>query len=350
MIPISKLYYQRILILLAFSLLCSCGWFGGDKIQVTSRNFGEEIDLQQNLSFTFNNDLVSDSLLDKWVETEYIQFTPAVKGKYKWASRNVLMFSPTSGFKPSTDYKAELTKKLGEGAEKKISLGDEHEFAFHTPYLRLVSTDVFWAMNQRGVAEVRMNMNFNYKVNPADLVPLTKVQVDKQQAAYTVNTVDVSESVQVAVEQPKGANYNDKPLDIVIAKGLRLPESDYVANEMKFEAGIPSREEFRIVQATGEMDGEEAFIHIYTNQEVGSNEAQIKAALKMTPQVNVRIEKLDAGFIIRGDYQPNENYLVSLSKNLKGIFGGTLTENFEQSVAFADTGLPAPLVEIGILH
>src|SRR3712207_3718128 len=100
-----NLRYLLWLVLSPLWLACS-----SNKVEILNRNFGEEIAQQQNLLFTFNEDLIADSLVGRWDSTSYIEFQPAVRGKYKWTAANELMFSPDLGFRPSTDYKATLTK------------------------------------------------------------------------------------------------------------------------------------------------------------------------------------------------------------------------------------------------
>jgi hypothetical protein len=104
----SPRYFSRLIAFIEFCYMASCS-LNKSAIQVTDRNFSEEVDLQQNLVFTFNNDLAPDSVLNVWEDAAYIKFSPEVKGKFKWASKNELIFSPDLGFQPSTDYSAELT-------------------------------------------------------------------------------------------------------------------------------------------------------------------------------------------------------------------------------------------------
>jgi len=43
-----------------------------NEVSVTSRNFEDEIEQQQNLLFTFNKDLYPDSLLYRWDSTQFM--------------------------------------------------------------------------------------------------------------------------------------------------------------------------------------------------------------------------------------------------------------------------------------
>src|SRR3954471_11955311 len=101
---------NRYAFLLSLLFLSSC--INRNEVTVKSRNFENEVEEQQNLVFTFSRDLVADSLLNRWDTTGYIRFTPAVKGQFKWNTKNELTFSPMNGFRPSTDYKATLTNAI----------------------------------------------------------------------------------------------------------------------------------------------------------------------------------------------------------------------------------------------
>src|SRR4028118_947648 len=101
-----------------------------NKVEVRNRNFAEEIAQQQNLIFTFDHELVADSLVGRWDSATYVAFEPAVRGKFKWTAANELMFSPDLGFRPSTDYRATLTEDVlrhaaTTGEKKSLSLGEE---------------------------------------------------------------------------------------------------------------------------------------------------------------------------------------------------------------------------------
>jgi uncharacterized protein YfaS (alpha-2-macroglobulin family) len=320
------------LLFLAFA----CGKFGRSALNVTNRNFTEEIAVQQNLVFIFNTNIVKDSLIDIWKKEEYIKFTPEVKGKFKWAAANELVFSPETGFKPSTDYKAEITDKVVEASTEKLKLGDDITFSFHTPYLNLLGTDVFWVMNKQNTPELRMNLNFNYPVNPAEVNQLAKVSIGGAEAGYKTNTSEVSESIQLAVPQQSSQKFDEQKLKIAIKSGLKTPQGEKPASELEFETEIPSKDNFKILQITGETDEDTPYIKVYTNQAVQANVSEIKRFLSLSPAITYEIETADFGFMLKGNFEFGKNYRLIVDKSLKGIFGGSLNSNVEQMVVFGD--------------
>ncbi|MFL5729037.1 MAG: alpha-2-macroglobulin family protein, partial [Cytophagaceae bacterium] len=331
----SSRYFSRLLAFAAFCYLASCS-LNKSAIKVTDRNFSEEVELQQNLVFTFNNDLAPDSVLNVWEETEYIRFTPQVKGKFKWTSRNELIFSPDLGFQPSTDYKAELTEKVYRHGGKGLKLSDEKIFEFHTPYLTLASTGIFWARKEtdKNITEARINLIFNYPVDPALLKGLLKIQVDGKEKATEVYTSTVSQTIQVAIAETS-EKYDDKLLKIFISAGLKCVESQYITKkQIEFETKVPSKDRFQIISATGMYEDDNAYINVITNQEVLTE--NIKSLLTIDPELKYTVEPHEAGFVVKGDFKSGETYNLKIDKTLKGIFGGNLHSDFEQPVSFGD--------------
>jgi alpha-2-macroglobulin len=106
--------------LFIFLFLSSCSKFGD--VSVSSRNFEEEIELAQNLVFTFDKDLVRVGDLNTWEAEPYIEISPKVEGKFKWTAPNELVFSPAVGFEPATEYTASLNKSIVSKAEKKYGV------------------------------------------------------------------------------------------------------------------------------------------------------------------------------------------------------------------------------------
>lgn len=333
----------KIFIILAFCCFYACKSpfsGGGDTVELRSKNFSSEINLQQNLTFTFSEDLAHDTLIDKWVDTEYISFKPEVKGKFKWTSQKELVFSPEISFQPSTDYVGTLESELVENLPlpaQKLSLGGEKEFKFHTPYLALVEAQALWSVNSQGSPEIRLNVDFNYKVNPADVANLTTLTIDKQAVTFKVEKTDVSPTVQLTIANASGAKFDGKVANITIKKGLKLPNVSYEAAEMTFETDIPEAKDFKIMQITGETVGTSPAIHVFTNQTVGMSAAQIKDVIKVEPQVNnLEVEMADFGFFVKGKFDFNGSYKIYIQQALRGAFGNNLSENFEQYVTFGE--------------
>src|SRR5690349_18270589 len=127
--------YFRLTVMLTVGIFFAQSCSHKNEVTVTSRNFDTEVDQQQNLVFAFNKDLYPDSLLQRWDSTQYVEFSPAVRGAFKWSASSELQFSPAEGFQPGTDYTAVLTKRLLSKMNKPYRLGSKTRFKFHTAAL-----------------------------------------------------------------------------------------------------------------------------------------------------------------------------------------------------------------------
>jgi uncharacterized protein YfaS (alpha-2-macroglobulin family) len=315
----------------------SCSWFGGDKLYISYKNFNQEIELQQNLEFTFSESLVSESKIGTWIDEALIEFSPKVAGKFKWTAANQLTFSPERGFLPNADYTAKIASKVLAFSEKKYKLeADSEKFQFHTPYLAITQANTFWTLNNSGEPEVKIDLAFNYPVNPINIAKLISVEADKKTATFKLLSAANSHVMQITV--PQSSAPEEKPLDIKINKGLTTEGSERVADELIYETVVPSKQ-FSIVRAVAEYNGEEGYIHVYTNQSVGVEDLQ--RFIKVQPDANISVEKLEQGFLVKGNFQVGSTYQLTISQTLQGIFKTKLLDNFEQGIVFGDL---APLI------
>jgi uncharacterized protein YfaS (alpha-2-macroglobulin family) len=323
-----------LLILLSFFTFYACS--NSNRIQVDKTNFSEEIAQQQNLIFTFNRDVVPDSLLNRWDSTAFVQFEPRVQGKFKWNAPNELVFSPDLGFLPSTQYQASLSDQLGQvpGAAK-ASVDTDKTFTFHTPFLKLYTTDIVWTKSSSGVTEAIFNLNFNYKVSPNEVGKRLNLKVGGKDATFRVTTTSLSDVIQVAVAQPSSTNWDSKPAQLTVKEGLKCAESAYVSTEpMTLQTTLPAKGNFQITQAVAEYELEDGFLHVYTNQTVESGQ-NLQSLISLSPKADFKVELQDQGFLLKGKFPPG-TYQLRISSELRGIFGGRLKEDFQQTVVFGE--------------
>ncbi|MCY7409026.1 MAG: alpha-2-macroglobulin family protein [Chitinophagales bacterium] len=308
-----------------------------NQLKLDHTNFTAEISPEQNLSFTFATDLVPDSLLLQWDTTEYIKFSPAIKGKFKWNTARELIFSPAAPFAPSTDFVAELTPNIFNHSKIKFQLPKEKTFTFHTPYLMMAGAQFFWALSQKnpGAVEVRMNINFNCKVEPAALKKYLHVFVNEKEVPFDLLSGSADFSIGVSIADVRGESKESIPLKIEIDPGLTCAGSSYVAKDkMEFAAEVPTKEKIMVTQMSASFTEGSGLISVFTNQPVVNE--NLNSLITVTPSITVTTEKLDNGFSIKGDFEADKTYTVTISKALRGIFGFTLEEDYSQNVSFGE--------------
>ncbi|MEO6168088.1 MAG: MG2 domain-containing protein, partial [Chitinophagales bacterium] len=323
--------------IILLSLLTSGCTHTGKLLKLDHANFTGEIATDQNLVFTFASNLVPDSLLNQWDTTNYISFTPSVRGKFKWNTTNELTFSPAEPFAPSTDFEATLTNNLTNHATEKPTLPKDKTLKFHTPYLLLGTAQVFYAISQQmaGAVEVRMNLNFNCKVQPAELNKRLHIFINEKEVPFNMLSGDADYSIGVSIADLRADSKENMPLKIHVDEGLPCIGSTYTSKEtMEFLSEIPNKEKIMITQMTASFVDGEGLIHVFTNQPIVNE--NLKNIVTVSPAITITTELIDNGFKLKGDFEPGKNYEVTISRDLKGVFGYTLEENYSQSVSFGE--------------
>jgi len=342
---LSGRFGSMLILALAGIILYACS--GGNDLAITSKNFDSQIDLQQNLVLEFSAPLVPDSLLNTWDSTRYVKFTPAVQGSFKWTSPTTLVFSPSAGFQASTDYQAELTEALlqnaGKREQKRVSLPSERNLHFHTPYLGLQSADAIWvraggeqpsagASTGAPSVELRIDLAFNYNVAPQSLSEHLQVAVDGKTVPFTLKNTQAAQTLALVVQCRK--EDGGKPLTLTLGKGLRSVESDWrTPEDIKQALTVPSPDEFKITAVTTDYDDDNPIIRIQTSQSLFDANAQPFVSVQPQPK-NFSVEARETGIIIRGAFQPDSAYQLTVNKSLLGLFGGELGSDYAQTVNF----------------
>ncbi|MGB3075492.1 MAG: MG2 domain-containing protein, partial [Chitinophagales bacterium] len=309
----------------------------GNVLKLEHSNFTGEIATDQNLVFTFAENLVPDSLLNQWDSTAYLTFNPAVHGKFKWSAPNELTFSPSLPFAPSTDFEATLTDNLTKYVLNKPSLPKEKSLKFHTPYLLLSTAQVFYALSQQsaGAVEVRINLNFNCKVNPAELNKRLHLFVNEKEVPFNVLSGDADYSIGVSIADVRGDSKESMPLKIILEEGLPCVGSTYTTKEkMEFLSEIPVKEKIMITEMTASFIDGAGLVTVFTNQPIVNE--NLKSIITISPALTFTATLIDNGFNLKGDFEPGKTYDITISKELKGVFGYTLEENYSQTVSFGE--------------
>ncbi len=322
--------------------LVSCA--STEKLQVIDQNFGEQIALQQNLTFTFNQAIAKPEQLGVWQEVEYLDITPKVKGKFKWTSPTMLIFSPEEGFSPNTKYQVKLTQNLiAELTKKNVEIDKDKKFEFHTPYLDLTTAQAYWSTDANGSPELLLNLLFNYDINPSalnSLLSLSTLGASEKgngiAANYSLKSNEAGKNIRLIVKPnaTDGKEMKGKKLSIKIKEGLKMIKGDGAAPQMSFKTDIPDLQSFEITQVSSYKMNKKTIVKVLTNQNVMQNEAQIKDLISINPQLRTEIEKTDAGFLIKANFKDETNYQLTIKKDLKGVFGTKLTAEYQHVLLF----------------
>ena len=327
----TKRSYLIILTVILQFLIFSCGHT--DQLKIDSTNFDEMIDPYQNLEFTFNRDLVPDSLVEKWDTTHYIEFEPKINGRYKWLEPNKLLFAPSVPFAPNTDYKARLKADISKNAKKKYT-PVATELLFHTPYLSVERTHVFWGISEadKNQVQLRLALDFNYPVSREEIRKHVSVALNGQTLNYELAGAENTTYVELAVPASNAGSYEGE-LALVIGKGMKSIGSDrQLTTDELVSVPVPPRDILEISDVSTEFQDGEGVILVYTSQPVV--EKGLRGLISVKPQINFSITAMGSGFKLIGEFADGQSYDLNISGKIKGIFGPSLGSDFKQTVAF----------------
>lgn len=354
-------------------IFSGCSKFGD--ISVKNKNFDDEVQLSQNLSFTFSKDFsVPD--LNEWVSTEFLKITPEVKGRFKWVAPNELVFSPNASFNPATEYTVELNRKALQSIskDKNASISTE-EIEFHTPYLKLEGAESYWIKSrQDGNITARIKLKFNYPVNGRELANLLKINQKDAPVAFNVTQTGINSNIAVEI---KGADkFTSDNLNILLDKGLSIANFNYkTKEEISLQTALPDLKTLEILDVQHGFENNTGFIKVITNQQLNpelpqgffkievenkdkkeeetnennvqiqydslGNPVQVKVAAnpkedKHHSQISTKVEFTENGVIFWGDFNETDNYILTLSTKTGSALGVSLESDFVKDVYFGE--------------
>jgi uncharacterized protein YfaS (alpha-2-macroglobulin family) len=293
----------------------------------------EEIDPYQNITFAFEEPVAPATPEGQWDTTRYVQFEPAIRGKFRWASEGrELVFSPYEPLRPSTVFAASLRPATLPSGKQKLTLD---RTKFHTPLVDMRSAQVFYGRSAQaaGTAELRANVVFNYPVRPADLRPRLSVTQNGRPVAFSLTAVEPDKILGLTINQEVKPG---EPLQFTVAPGLKaVAGSQGTAAPLTASTVVPAQETLQVTELTGAVLDGQPVVNLLTNQPVAV--ADIQPLLKVEPQVAFSIEAQDGGLLLRGGFEVGKEYQIIIEPGARGALGGRLIERFSQGVSFANT-------------
>ncbi len=322
--------FQLSTMLLCLLLCGSCN--EEDELFVAKKNFESEVEQLQNLVFSFNKDVYPDTLLQCWDSSAYIEFTPKIRGQFKWNSSSELVFSPAEKLAPGTDYTARLTPQLTNKAKQRWPIRKE-EIRFHTAPLRVTGSTISWT---RGKAMsntvVQIDFDFNYEVEVSEAA--THIQLKSGDKTLSPFLTNGGRSRKVSLQfSPVNELDEETPLQATITKGIPVTATYTSSKDTQLNLLIPSRYNMTITGMSGHHNGAEGTILVYTSQPVA--EEGLKSYVTIVPSVPFEITLSDMGFIITSNaLKAEQQYEVTISKHLEGAFGGRMKRDHYEQIGF----------------
>ncbi len=325
-------FIKTILIFLSLFFFQGCHSLGD--IKVIGLNFQDEIQLAQNLVFTFNRDIVSSNDLGQWEEIEYVHIEPKVAGVFKWTAKNELVFSPKIGFSPATNYKAVVAEsmiKQSTGLSEDI---DNQTFEFHTPYLQAEKIQTYWSKSADGKPEAKVKIDFNYPIQETATKQLLQMELDEKNTKFEQISTPNDEKLLLSLSNAPQLR-EDIPLQANIEKGLKMAVgAGFLKEKIELQTSLYSPFVVKIIDTEVGYEQEQGLIKIITSQQISA--ANIEEFIEIEPKVKFQTEVIENGFIVKGFFNQWDAYTLTIKNNLRGVLGAKLAEDFHKDLYFGE--------------
>ncbi|HTF82161.1 MAG TPA: MG2 domain-containing protein, partial [Cytophagales bacterium] len=220
---------------------------------------------------------------------------------------------------------------------KKKLKSEDAKHSFHTAYLSLLSSDLYWAKTE-DVIEIKAQLSFNYIVKPEEVAKNLELFIDGKKTNFLLKSGLNSEVIEVSIPEA-GNNYEQKPVKVVVKAGLGCLNSSYKTKEdIIIESNVPSKGAFSVTEITAEVINESNIFNVHTNQSIDKSQ-NMSSLIRVLDQDSKAVEGItfelyDFGVFVKGDFKESENYEIQISKDMKGIFGGKLGKDVNMFVSF----------------
>lgn len=303
-------------------------------VNLTYTNAKEEVEPLQNLVFTFDKPLAPDSLAAGWDSTPYIDFSPAIRGRYRWEKPDRLVFSPAEPLMPATQYKARFESALLRHT-KFGRVGHADAIRFHTPALQLESVLGRWVASAPGSSQAvaELDLFFNYEVDPQALSSKLNLKLEKNAYAFKMQTLSPGKKVTLRIPDLRPED-RDLEVNLTIDKGMTARGSQSPSAEpIVQQSTLSSPFNLTINEVSSEHDGTQGSIYVRTSQQVVAD--GLASQIVIDPSVKFTVAPSEDGFVITGDgFNVEKSYSVLFKKGIRGNIGGVLKEDRTDQVAF----------------
>jgi len=304
-----------------------------DNVNLVDTNCGPDLAVNSQLTFVFDKDLIPDSLTNSWDSTAFVEFTPAISGRYSWKSPTELLFVPRQNLDPSTTYQVHFTGALLQHTSYKLSPG--LDFSFNTAPLQLKQLNAFWATNDGSddPAQLHFRLAFNHAVDPSEALQYLKVNVDNKDRNIQLKEDDIAQQMQIVVTDlsPEDREYE---ATVTVDKGLKpFKGADGTSEELLHDLKVASPYLIAVQDIQGEHDGVQGSVVIATSQQAQIK--NIKQFITVAPAVKYEVTVDNRSITLASeDFDANKTYEIGIAKGLPGAIGGKTKYNTSQQISF----------------
>ncbi|MEM7036038.1 MAG: hypothetical protein AAF570_03590, partial [Bacteroidota bacterium] len=289
-----------------------------------------EVGSLPSLIFEFSRDLAPKDSLGLWLKSDYVEFEPPIQGSFRWLASNRLKFSPSSPLEPAMDYKGKFTDAIYFGKNVRSELKD---VAFHTPKFEAQTLTATWSNRTwyNLTVPVELTLRFNHKVSQDELQSHVKVLRDGEAVEnirFGYSPLDMEHTLYV-----EGASDSAtvQEFSVVLSKGLmsnlgRAP----LEEDQSLNATLAPATELKIEKVNAKFSSGQIYLEIKANQKIDPD--ILRAHLTLAPAAEFNVEEWGSKIRVTADFKPGSLVNVAIRKDLPGLMGGRLPEDFSHNL------------------
>lgn len=317
-------------------LILMIGTFAGNRnmVRLVNKNFKEVVEPLQNLVFNFNKPMIPENMVGTWATENFMKFTPAIEGRYKWISRYELAFSPAKQFLPCQQYTAVFQTNLLKNADnKKLQLANK-SISFHTPYLEISSMTASWTTTSDESPAVLLQLKFNYQVEPAEVAQKMEIAIGGKNTKYKILEGARTDVFNIEIKQ-KSLPKEMYEVMATIQPGVSVPGTTFKTTEKLIQKLMLDKPDKLIINGVTTSYGNgEGLAMVSTNQSVTKD--ALTDNIKIEPEIEFVVTPVNGGFTIKAAFDITTNYGLTIKKELVGKLGGKMNDDFEAGMYFGD--------------
>jgi alpha-2-macroglobulin len=319
-------------LLLLVTFFLSCHQSETD-VRLEDKNFGELVEMNDILVFTFSKNLVSEDQIGVYDTLSYIQFSPKIQGHFRWNSQSELTFIPKQKLTPATRYTANLSNALVKHMPG-LTLSGDKEFEFHTNELAVTHVNAYWQIDEgKNQMTGFVNLGFNFKVDPKSLESFVKLGLDGKNAGFETMEIEPSKSITLLINDAVAGD-EDVSGKVIIDKAITAMHGNMgIGKSVVRGFKLVSPFKVQITEVSTIHDGSNGIIEIFTTQKVSTE--KIKDFVSLNPSVDFTVEVASGSFKLSSEaFSMAQTYKVEVQSGLSGELGGKLLSDYSKEVTF----------------
>jgi len=321
---------------------------GRPAVKVESFAPTDEVQPGTNFTIAFSKELVSDSLLNRQLDSAPITFNPPIPGKFQWTDKNKIRFYPEALLAPSTEYTAEISAAIAAGSG--YTLRGEREFAFYTPRFRVNSAALNFEFTPESneTANLAASIEFNYQVDPEEAAKAIAIEYeDGGTIPFKLKTSAPANIMALVAEGAKRNKEQDKNIRLKIAGGLLCAGGNLgLEREYVQPITLPRQQDLVVERALPRVQTPtRGYIRIEFNLPV--NLAKAKEFVIVDPAISYEIAAAHHYLDLQGNFSAGKSYQLAVREGLRAIDGSPLKRDFATTVTFHHEQIPPQVDFVG---